>query len=121
MANAALAVMAVMTLYHCAMATAPARSASAVTVTVDTATGAYTVAAGGATLFASGATKYTAGGVTKSTADGSLKLASASHGTGVDALGAYTATVCKLSLHRADQITREAEKHTGWRTSGMID
>jgi len=96
MANAALAVMAVMTLYHCAMAVTPARPASAVTVTVNTATGAYTVAAGGATLFASGATKYTAGGVTKSTADGSLKMASASHGTGADALGAYTATVCTV-------------------------
>eukprot|EP01051_Picozoa_sp_SAG22_P023115 SAG22_NODE_5819_length_947_cov_1.515330_2_plen_120_part_00 len=50
------------------------------------------VAVGSDTWFTSAATAYTSGNKTLSTADSSLKLASATTGTGADETGAYKST-----------------------------
>ena len=76
----------------CLLLSLAAAARAEMTLTVDSTTGAYTVAVGGATWFTSAATGYTSGGKMLSTADGSLKLQGATKGSGSDASGEYKGT-----------------------------
>eukprot|EP00729_Bicosta_minor_P026335 gene26335-34495_t len=84
-------------LYICATllsgaAAAAAAAAGSVVADVNAKTGAYTVSVDGIPWFDSGPTYYTVDHKIRSTADGSLRLASATTGTGSDALGAFSST-----------------------------